>query len=94
MEVPLPVRPDGSSGVGRGRHNLLKDLGVLRVPHRQRTRVPVYFNSEVMPSTRSERCAEEDVERVVKDLERVCVGGGEGACRVGEGRACGKSSEH
>ena len=84
MEVPLPVSPSGGSGVRGGRHDLAQELGVLRVPHCQRTRVPVYFDGEVVPGARSERCAKEDVQGVVEDLERVRIRGRKGTRRVGE----------
>ena len=73
MEVSLPVSPRGGSGVRRGRHDFAQELGILRVPHCQRTRVPVYLDGEVVPGARSERRAEEDVQGVVEDLEGVCV---------------------
>lgn len=90
-KVEVSDVPVGASRYGGVRDSLgrtLQKAGVARVQRRERARVPVHLDSEVVPGVRRERGAEEDVQRVIEDLERVRVRDWEVASRVRERRAC------
>ena len=63
---------------------MLQKCVILRIPHGERERVPVHFYGEVVPDAGCKRCGEEDVERMVPDLERMCVRDRYVARRIGE----------
>ena len=52
---------------------MLQECVILRIPHGERERVPVHFHGEVVPNAGRKRCGEEDVKRMIPDLEGVRV---------------------
>ncbi len=77
MEVSLAGGPGRCSGVLDCSCNGLEGRGVLRVEDGERPGVPVDFHSEIVPDIRGEGRAEQDVQRVVEDLEGVRVRNGQ-----------------
>lgn len=73
MKIALSRGPSGGREVRRRLGDDRQRERVLGVQHGERSVRPVNLHREVVPRLGGEGRLEEDIQRVVEDLERVCV---------------------